>query len=271
LKIIGSTAEAQIILNKLLAANPDLNSDEFIAAIENAILKKKIRYPVIEYLTKKLFTLIPFREQKKFLDKIIAQKKVGSYVIAGKMLQLRLEKDLKGSLKKAEEYIIEGNEWYVCDIIGERVFGHGLLTYPEKLIPILRKYADHDDKWMVRVIGVAGHYAIKKGLDKKSVEEMFKLLLSLANVTDFHTKKGIGWAAKTTSKFYPDLVKKYEKEINNPEVRQWFRTKIKIGLELRLNTRGGTIEQRLFLTTKHARRRRGRKVIYFALHQKPLT
>jgi hypothetical protein len=59
---------------------------------------------------------------------------------------------------------------------------------------------------------------------------MFALLLSLSTVTDFHTKKGVGWAAKTIAKFYPDIISEYKAEIENEKVRQWFQTKIKIGL-----------------------------------------
>ena len=76
--------------------------------------------------------------------------------------------------------------------------------------------------------GFADQHRIQTGRD---AEEMFRILLSCANTTDFHTKKGIGWAAKTISKFHPEIISKYSKEIyENAEVKQWFKTKIKIGL-----------------------------------------
>jgi 3-methyladenine DNA glycosylase AlkD len=123
-----------------------------------------------------------------------------------------------------------GNQWYVCDIIGERVLGHALLTSPKKAIPLLEELAHHPDKWIVRTTGVATHYAVKKGLPATYVDILLKLLISLSNTTDFHVKKGIGWGAKTIAKFHPKLVACYSKEIESPETKQWFRTKITIGL-----------------------------------------
>ncbi len=214
-----------------LQNNPSLSLSEQVNYIHKTVLKKKVKFPLLEYFTKELSLIIPKQKQIKFLEEIVALDEIGSYTIAGKLLQLRLEKDLLQSLKKAEEYIITADKWYACDIIGERVFGFSLLNQPHKIIPVLKKLAKHEDKWMVRSIGVAGHYAIKKGLDKTSADTLFKLLLSLSNTTDFHTKKGIGWAAKTTAKFHPDIIKKHQKEIySDPEVKQWFKTKIKIGL-----------------------------------------
>lgn len=183
---------------------------------------------MLEHAGKILYDDIPVKERITVLDKIISLREVGSYVLAGIILQLGSEKHFKRSIDKAMEYIIAGDEWYVCDIIGERVMGHALLRQPGKTLPALRKMATHDSKWIVRSIGVAGHYAIKKGLEKKYVEEMFLLLLSLGNTTELHTKKGIGWAAKTTAKFYPDIIMKYSAEIEG--TKQWFKTKVKIGL-----------------------------------------
>jgi 3-methyladenine DNA glycosylase AlkD len=123
-----------------------------------------------------------------------------------------------------------GNQWYVCDIIGERVLGHALLTSPKKAIPLLEELAHHPDNWIVRTIGVAAHYAVKKGLPATYVDILLKLLISLSNTTDFHVKKGIGWGAKTIAKFHPKLVACSSKAIESPETKQWFRTKITIGL-----------------------------------------
>jgi 3-methyladenine DNA glycosylase AlkD len=109
--------------------------------------------------------------------------------------------------------------------------GHALLTEPKKTIPVFKKLSRHNNAWMVRCVGVATHYAVKKGLQKTYSERMFQILLSLADSKEFHIKKGIGWAAKTVSKFHPDIIHIYKKDINeNPEVKQWFKTKIKIGL-----------------------------------------
>ena len=231
MKIVGSKAEVRKILDQLIKEQPDWLSEKIIRFIHQKILKQKIRFPILEHVAEILHKIIPEKQQLSFLQKIIDLDEIGSYTLAGKILQLRSSSHLKGSFSVAEKFILQGDKWYVCDIIGERVFGHDLLTVPEKTIPVLIKNSKHQNKWMVRTIGVAAHYAIKKGLKKKYVEEVFELLLSLANTTEFHTKKGIGWAAKTTAKFYPDIIKKHEGELkNNSEIKQWFRTKLKIGL-----------------------------------------
>jgi hypothetical protein len=213
-------------------ADQFVTSDKAVAYIHKSVLKKKVKFPLLEYFTCLLFEFIPKKDRIKFLDQITALDEIGSYTIAGKFLQLMYdEQSTAQSFRKAEEYVIKADKWYACDIIGERVFGHALLTNPAKTLPHLKKLASHKDKWMVRTIGVATHYAVKKGLTKTYTEKVFVDLLALSNNTDFHTKKGIGWAAKTTAKFYPDLIKKYHKHIyDNSEVKQWFKTKIKIGL-----------------------------------------
>jgi len=198
--------------------------------LDTHILQKKIKFPLLEYAARELYKAIPGNEQVKVTDAIIALHTIGGNVLAGIVLQLRLPQHFSQSIEKAIEYIIEGNEWYVCDIIGERVMGHALLTMPEKTLPQLEKLAKHPHKWIVRSVGVGMHYAVKKGLKKTFANECFRLLLSLSCTTDFHTKKGIGWAAKTIAKFHPDIIEKYKEEIARPEVKQWFKTKIKIGL-----------------------------------------
>jgi hypothetical protein len=117
----------------------------------------------LEFAAKKIFISIPEKKQTEITNKIIALHEIGSITIAGMILQLRLEKYFLPSINKAIEYIIEGNEWYVCDIIGERVMGFSLLTQPKKTIPVLKKLSEHTDKWIVRSVGVATHYAVKKG------------------------------------------------------------------------------------------------------------
>lgn len=230
MSILSSKNTINSILPQLEAAYRK-SEKALIAELKEKILGQKIRFPLLEYLANKLAELIPAKEQPAITDQLVALDEVGSYVIAGMVLQLRLKKHFEESVKKAQEYIIAGDKWYVCDIVGERVIGHALLTQPLKTIPLLKKMAKHDNSWIVRCIGVATHYAIKKGLPGKDAEEVFKLLISLSDTTDFHTKKGIGWAAKTTAKYYPGIIKHYQKQLeNDPEVRQWFKTKVRIGL-----------------------------------------
>lgn len=228
--IAGSRAEVKIPLDSALQTYSESGSQAFIDQFHIHILKKKIRFPVLEYIGRELHRTIPLKEQIGVTDEIIKLGEIGGNVIAGIILQFRLENHFKESVHKALEYIASGDQWYVCDIIGERVLGHALLTQPEKTIPLLKKFTTHSDKWIVRSVGVATHYAVKKGLPKSHSDQSFQILLSCSTVTDFHTKKGIGWAVKTMAKFHPDIIKKYEDRIQKKEVKQWFRTKLKIGL-----------------------------------------
>ncbi|EQA71640.1 DNA alkylation repair protein [Leptospira noguchii] len=224
---IRSKKEIKSILAKL----SDLDESFWIFIIESELLKKKIKFPLLEFIGKELYFKIPEMNQIYFMDQIIKLGHMGGYVISAIILQLRSEKHFEQSFNKAVEYILLGNEWYVCDIIGERIMGYFLLKEPERTFPILKKYIRHENGWIVRSVGVASHYAVKKGLGKKYVEDTFCLLLSKMDTKDFHTKKGIGWAVKTISKFHPDIIQKFESSLlENPYIQPFFRRKIEIGL-----------------------------------------
>ena len=145
------------------------------------------------------------------------------------------------SVIEAKQFIAEEATWYGCDIIGERVFGVALLRWPEKMLPELQKMSASENQWIGRTIGPGCHYAIKKGLDALYVSQVFQLLLSMATVKDKEVKQGIGWAAKTTAKFHPLIIEQFRSEIDNPDhVGQWFRAKVKIGLERNAHMRSKT-------------------------------
>lgn len=231
MKIITGKAEIKSLLNALENEYSASSYKKFIDLVNSKLLKRKIKFPVLEYASEQFFRFIPLNKQINFLDDVISFDEIGSYVIAGKILQFRSNKAIKESFTKAVEYIIKGDKWYVCDIIGERVMGNSLLVEPVKTIPYLTKFTKHENKWIVRSVGVAAHYAVKKGLAKTYCDKVFRLLLANAGTTDFHTKKGIGWGAKTVAKFHPDIITKYHSRIyDNSDVKQWFKTKIKIGL-----------------------------------------
>ncbi|XDD49733.1 DNA alkylation repair protein [Leptospira sp. WS92.C1] len=203
----------------------------FIQRINSEILQKKVKFPLLEYAAQEIQSKISETKQIEFTNQIIDLRQMGGYVIAGMILQLRSDKHLDESLGKAVEYMILGNEWYVCDIIGERVMGYSLLKNPKHTIPILKTFIFYDNSWVTRSVGVATHYAVKKGLRKKYVEEMFRLLLTQSGTKDFHTKKGIGWAVKTIAKFHPDIIQKFDHTLtNDSDINPFFKTKIRIGL-----------------------------------------
>lgn len=217
-------------LPALLEAYNGAGEKAFVERLDQLILQHKVKFPLLEFLAKSLYQQLPPEVHIPVCDAIINRHTLGGNVIAGMLLQLHLPSKLKPSIDKAVEYIIEGNTWYVCDIIGERVMGHALLTQPIQSLPLLQALARHENKWILRSVGTAGHYAIKNGLEKKYVSEFFALLLSLSTTTDFHTKKGVGWAVKTTAKFHPDIIQAYGPQLEKADIRPWFRTKLRIGL-----------------------------------------
>ena len=228
--IITQKPVIQQRVEKAISLYQEKNIQPFIAEVHANILQQKVRYPLLEYAARLMYEHIPYQEQLAVADAVMHLHENGSSVIAGIILQLRLYKGVEEPIQKAGEYMILGDEWHVCDNTAERVMGYALLTQPEKTIPILRELTRTESKWLVRSVGVATHYATKKGLKKKFADDMFLLLLSQSHVTDFHPKTGIGWGAKTIVKFHPDIYEKYKPEIEDEKVRQWFKTKIKIGL-----------------------------------------
>ncbi|NML40332.1 DNA alkylation repair protein [Chitinophaga sp. G-6-1-13] len=227
---ISSKATIKLLVAEAVSTWQQKGQEAFIISLHDTLLKKKVRFPLLEYAAKEIAAAIPEAEHIDITDRIINLREIGSQVLAGMVLQFRLDRNFEASVSKACDYIQFGDQWYVCDIIGERVLGYALLTMPEKTIPLLAQLSRHEDKWIVRTVGVATHYAVKKGLDLSFVEPVFRILLSLSDTTDFHTKKGIGWGAKTVARFHPQLVARYHQQLASVETRQWFRTKINIGL-----------------------------------------
>ena len=198
--------------------------------LHKELLNAKAKFPLLEYGADLLFQDRKFQETVVFLNDLLKKETIGGFVLAGKGLQNFTEAHHRKSLEAAKRFIAPISEWYGCDIVGERVMGYALWKLPEETLPELKKYLSDENPWIRRVVGVAGHYAVKKGLKRKYVEELFSLLMTQAHVTDFHTKTGTGWAAKTIAKFHPDIVHKYEEKIlGDPNIRPWFKTKIRIG------------------------------------------
>ena len=219
-------------LDLCLASYFDLGISHCVQQLHIGILKKKIKFPLLEYCGEAIFNEIDSKEHIPFCTAIEALKTIGGNVIIGIILQKRLQSNFDESMLKAAEYISMADAWYICDIIGERVFGYALRTSWHDAFPLVKELSDHPSNWVVRSLGAGFHNAIKKGLDEPYVEELFRILLSKANAKDKEIKQGIGWAAKTTAKFHPEIIAKFKTEIDNTEkVGNWFRTKVRIGLE----------------------------------------
>lgn len=214
-----------------LKAYLEAGVDAFVPALDEGVLQCKVRFPLLEYAAELIFDGLDEADHMAACDRINRLERIGGYVIIGKLLWMHLPERLEPALWQAAQYIAEGTEWYVSDILGERVFGNALLQDIDKALAVLEQFSKHDSNLVVRAIGAGAHLAIKRGLSEPEAEKVFLLLLSLALSKDAQVKSGIGWAAKTTAKFHPKMVERYRSRIDDMAVTgKWFRGKVKIGL-----------------------------------------
>lgn len=231
LKVITRKSDIKILLEQCITSYHTNGLTACVDQFNNLILTQKVKFPLLEYCANELYTSLPQDLQIQFCDSIQSLKTEGGNVILGKILQNRLNGNFDESFIKATEYIADADIWYVCDIIGERVFGYALLTQPDQTIVKIKALSNHPTNWVIRALGAGVHYAIKKGLDQNNVMIVFKILLQMANTKDKEIRQGVGWAAKTTAKFHPEIIDHYQNDIQDTDqVANWFRQKISIGL-----------------------------------------
>ncbi len=211
---------------------PNQVSENFWSLLDKEVLRHKVKFPILEYVAVELYKTLSTDQIGDLLKKLAAAKREACYPVIGKLLQIQLKNEIVGSFSHAIDHIIEGDVWYACDIISERVFGEGLLEDFEVSYQQLLKMGNHDNMWIQRSIGIASHYATKKNLPKDQVEKLLFLMLDHGHKTQLYIKKGIGWPAKTIAKFHPDLISKHEQRIKKTKLSKWFQNKINIGLSM---------------------------------------
>lgn len=203
-----------------------------IKETKREILDHKVKFPLLEYCGETFYNTLKWEEHLIFCKQIQLFKTIGENVITGIILQKRLEEDLKGTFEAAIHFLEQAHIWYICDIIGERVFGYGLRHHSKSALNEIDNIAANPSKWVIRGMGAGFHYAIKKGLGEAESEKVFRVLLKEANNRDKEVRQGIGWAAKTTARFQPAVIEKYKEVIEDEKlVANWFRRKVRIGLE----------------------------------------
>lgn len=231
MRIITRKSETKELLEKCFVQYHSHGLAECVGELYTLLLSQKVKFPLLAYCGEQFYDRLPQNEHILLCDQIHSLKTEGGNVLLGIILQKRLSNHFSESIEKATEYIAAADIWYVCDIIGERVFGYSLLHQPQITLPEITKLSNHPTNWVIRSLGAGIHYAIKKGLGRENVQKAFQLLLSLANNKDKEIRQGIGWAAKTTAKFHPEIIDQFTEEIEDTEqVANWFRAKIAIGL-----------------------------------------
>lgn len=206
-RTITKKAEVQKIAEILCQLYAQQKTEQFWRVLETELLAHKVKFPLLEFVAQTLFECLSYEAQLETITGLWGRPEDGSSVVAGKLLQRHLPDHLSRAMAMAVDGIVKGNTWYHCDHLGERVFGHGLLTQFEAVMPLLRRYLRHENSWVRRAVGVAGHYATKKGLAAPQVQITLELLLTEAATRDYQVQRGIGWGLKTIAKFHPELVR----------------------------------------------------------------
>ena len=151
----------------------------------------------------------------KFFDLLSAKKLMGGYVVIAQALISLLQDDCRDCFEKAKEYMIEGDEWYVCDTFGERVLGYAMIDHFDKARSLFRKFVYDENHWVRRSVGVAAHFFAKKCRDGKRDDKKAAEILELLDLQicerDIRIIKGIGWGLKTLGRYYPELLVSYMK------------------------------------------------------------
>ena len=209
IKWARSTAE------KLVEAVESDNKELFWDVL-NPVLDSKVPFPYLDEMGKILGTKGKQDHQRYFdeFDEIIEANKMGGYVIVGQALAQLLETQLKPSIYKAKEAVIKGKTWYVCDIIGERVFGQALVDHFEPAFRVIQKMTSTQEQEVKRSIGVGVHFFAKRR--PKDVDRMKHLLSMLTVMVEdkrVFVVKGVGWGLKTIGRHQPKLIEDYVQNV----------------------------------------------------------
>ncbi|MGC1122987.1 MAG: DNA alkylation repair protein [Candidatus Methanofastidiosia archaeon] len=149
-------------------------------------------------------------EHEKFLaafDEITEYNAMGSYVIVGQALIWFLPSHLESVMKKSREYIIKGDTWYVCDIIGERSLGYAVVNHFDEILPWLERFLNDENRWVKRSAGVAIHFFSKRVVDQpEKTQKLLHMLEPHITEKQIDVVKGIGWGLKTIGRHHPDLL-----------------------------------------------------------------
>lgn len=195
------------------------------------VVASKIKFPSLERLAVFLHEWLPQDSTQVVIQKVIGMDQIGSYPFCGKLIQLEMAKGLLPAFRLAAKSIHEGDVWYACDTISERVYGVGLLDYWDDAYPLLEKLLKSNNKWDRRGVGVATHLAVKWGLDREKSAILLRLALSRKHATNHEEKTGIGWGMKTLAKFHPELFVNAGLEKGHG-LPAWMAAKVKKGMAI---------------------------------------
>ena len=239
---ITRKGEVKAITDKALEQYQADGIEACLSIVQHELLEHKIKFPLLEYAAENLWKKLALEDVVRSLTIIRGWNTIGGNVLIGIFLKSMLNGHYRQAIEETVKVTETADIWYICDIIGERVYGSALLNFADRAIIDYERLAEHKSPWVIRALGAGAHHAIKQGLPVQHVEQVFKFLLGLATHKHKEVRQGIGWAAKTTAKFHPSIIEQHKEKIANSKlVDGWFRRKIEIGLA----------------RNKHAQRNRG--------------
>ncbi|MET3115051.1 3-methyladenine DNA glycosylase AlkD [Pedobacter sp. CG_S7] len=97
------------------------------------------------------------------------------------------------------------NNWASCDTFCNHTIGEFLILFPEYL-PLLKKWAKSENRWMRRAAAVSLIVPARKG---KFLEFIFQLADILLKDQDDLVQKGYGWMLKAASALHQEAVFNY--------------------------------------------------------------
>jgi 3-methyladenine DNA glycosylase AlkD len=182
-----------------------------------SVLNERTAFQMLDIIGSKLGESALSHKSKylEFFDLLSAKKLMGGYVIIAQSLISLLQDDCMECFEKAKEYMIEGDEWYVCDTFGERILGYAMIDHFDKTRSLFQEFVCDDNHWVRRSVGVAAHFFAKRCRDDKrddrKAAEILELLTPQICERDIRILKGIGWGLKTLGRYYPELLVPYMK------------------------------------------------------------
>jgi len=159
-------------------------------------------------------TLVPF------LDQIAAGKYEGGWVVIGSALCQKLASNRVDVFALCRQYILAGDIWYTTDILGERIPGPSLLDDFRASLGLLSSWRFDPNDWIRRCVGVAGHFFAKRAHGRPEFTERIQDLLvflepMLEEQKTIAIRGGVGWALKTTGRYYPAVLTAWlEEQLN---------------------------------------------------------
>jgi 3-methyladenine DNA glycosylase AlkD len=178
-------------------------------ALLKPFISQRLHFPLFDYAGEIIGEGLRARPARFFtlLDKIEATKAMGGYVVIGSSLVQLIESDLDEVMQQSRKHIINGDVWYVTDIIGERVWGRALELRFNEVLKILSRFLKDEHHWVRRGVGVAVHRFTKwNRTEQNKVVKLLKLLEPALEEKRMAIVKGIGWGLKTIGHYYPDLL-----------------------------------------------------------------